>query len=411
MQRSLPSPAFASRGFTLIELMVALTGGLLFSGFVFMLAKDTTRFYQNELRLSTATQSVVTGFQRLRSDIARAGYLSSPNLNLDLNRCQDMGVFAATPALQELATLRIDDTDGDDRHTIELMGSYASADAFPIRAVQNVGGGLRVYLQTTAGAMVRLWGATAITDATDADALNTALSNVFLTGRILRIVDKAGAQHFGLIQGVNTTDVTQPFIQVAGAPAIPFKTDAAQPCGLRGTEAGSLVNVVQRIRYSIRSIADADPDAFGPLLTGVEATGARQELFREELAWDGAGTVLANTRELIAEYAVGLHFTLTAADPAQNYRVVPVEPGDLAEFAGAPFSAASRQDRLRSVRVRLAVRSSAPDRVADLLPEADDPVAQGMYRIELQEDPPLYARVRTLQADIALRNQRNARWP
>lgn len=414
-------PPRGRRGFTLIELMVALTGGLMFSAFVFMLAKDTTRFYQNELRLSTATQNAVTGFQRLRTDIARAGFLSTPNLSRDPSTCvnlmSDAG-FTGNQGLQRLATLSINTNGGDNQHSIDLMGSYASADTFPIRTVMAGGGGTQVYLQPQSGPMVRLVGQIVTPSQTQ---LNAALTNVFLPGRVLRIVDKAGAQQFGIITGVDTTNVAQPFIQLSNAPAIRMKSSSAQPCGLRGTEAGSLVNVVQRIRYSLQTLTDTDPD-FGPLFNGAAADGVRQDLVRTELDWSDAGAPLdGTTRELVAEYAVGLHFRLTAADPAENYRIAPVVAAEFANFAGSPLTAPANAGphRIRSVRALLAVRSSAPDRGADLLPDAEGPVADGIYRVNINAaapddgtpaPAPRFARVRTLQADIALRNQRNARW-
>lgn len=403
-----PAPS-RRRGFTLIELMVALTGGLMFSTFVFLLAKDTTRFYQNELRLSAATQNVVTGFQRLRTDIARAGFLSTPNVRLDPSTCVNLGDagFSGT-ALQGLATLRIDASGGANRHSIELMGSYASADTFPVRAILPGGGSMQVYLQPQSGALVRLVGQFLTPTQ---EQLHAALSTVFMPGRVLRVVDKAGAQQFAIIEEINTDNVLQPFIQLGTVPALQMKSSSAQPCGLRGTEAGSLVNVVQRIRYSLETLAATDPD-FGPLLGGLQADGTRLDLIRTELDWtSGTNRLEGTTRELVAEHAVGLHFSLTRALATNNFRATPVDEASLADVAGDPVSGA-RPQHIRTVRALLAVRSSAPDRGADLLTDDSASVAPGLYRVRVNpgETPARFARVRTLQADIALRNQRNARW-
>jgi len=57
--------------------------------------------------------------------------------------------------------------------------------------------------------------------------------------------------------------------------------------------------------------------------------------------------------------------------------------------------------------VRLSVRSREADREADILPGPG--VAAGFYRIGLGPDGTApFARVRTVQADIALRNQMGA---
>jgi Tfp pilus assembly protein PilW len=84
--RTLRSGGVASlgvRGFTLVELMVALSGGLFLSAVVFALSRDTTRFYQQETRVASATLAGLVGFERLKSDIQRAGYLSTPNIQTD----------------------------------------------------------------------------------------------------------------------------------------------------------------------------------------------------------------------------------------------------------------------------------------------------------------------------------------
>jgi Tfp pilus assembly protein PilW len=56
MTRAARAPS-GKRGFTLVELMVALSGGLFISLAVFALARDSGRFYQRESRIANATVS------------------------------------------------------------------------------------------------------------------------------------------------------------------------------------------------------------------------------------------------------------------------------------------------------------------------------------------------------------------
>src|SRR5689334_19797018 len=79
----------ACGGFTLVELMVSLTGGLFVAIAVFMLAKQATTLYQTEGRIGTATVGALSGFERLRQDIERASFLSTPNIRLDPKLCGD----------------------------------------------------------------------------------------------------------------------------------------------------------------------------------------------------------------------------------------------------------------------------------------------------------------------------------
>src|SRR5262245_4294750 len=89
------------RGFTLIELMVAITAGLFVAIAAFALARQGSRFFQQEARIANAQFSATLGFDRLRADIARAGFLSSPNIQRDPFRC------GSTAALPSMAAVRI----------------------------------------------------------------------------------------------------------------------------------------------------------------------------------------------------------------------------------------------------------------------------------------------------------------
>ena len=53
------------RGFTLVELMVAVTGGLFVALAVFAISRQSGRFYTRESRVSDATLGALVGFERL----------------------------------------------------------------------------------------------------------------------------------------------------------------------------------------------------------------------------------------------------------------------------------------------------------------------------------------------------------
>jgi hypothetical protein len=395
--------------------MVALSGGLIFTLFVFMLARDATRFYQNESRVADATFGSIAGFQRLRTDIARAGYLATPNIQTDTRFCGNAAANAALGGLQSLASLQIGSSpthfsfgkNSLSPDSITLMGSYSSAEQFPVRLIVPLPNNtFEVHFQAGTPAMLRLGYGTS----------TAAFTNLFLPGRVLRIVDKTGREQYGYITASSVTNSAQPFVTLATTPAIVWKS-SANNCGLRGTEFGSLVNVVQMIRYQVRSLsgvaqfAELYPAANAQAVG--EAAADRTELVREELQIANPASTVANTApELVAEFAVDLKFGLTVLNNVANRTTrIRTTATDIAPYASdvtQGVTAGFGPGHIRAVRARLSVRSRTPDRRdANITPTA----AGGIYRFDVSPNgvtTPNYARVRTLQADIALRNQPNA---
>jgi hypothetical protein len=146
----------------------------------------------------------------------------------------------------------------------------------------------------------------------------------------------------------------------------------------------------------------------------------RTELIREEL--DFAGAQINGTEEIVAEYAVDLQFGITVASTISQINGVFDQGGltthapgssQIANFAGNPGTIGTGigPQNIRSIRARLSIRSREPDREGDVLTGTAVGVAPGFYRIGLGPSGAApFARVRTAQADIALRNQLGVMW-
>jgi type II secretory pathway pseudopilin PulG len=394
-----------ARGFTLVELMVAITGGLFIAIIVFALARDGARFYQRESRVADATLSAVVGFERLRAEIGRAGFLAAPNVRQLPRLCGDPIGDATWPAgLKSLASVRIEQAQSPGSDTLRanglnpdrivVSGSFASNEQFPIWNIT----GTTVFLQRQTGPLARL--------GYNLDGANQAalLASLFPSGRALRIQDQAGEIQFAVIAGTQAGAIPQ--ITLAPAPALIFRQTAGTTCGLRGNATGAVVNVVNFAVYEVRALQGGDFDrAFG---AGNPWDADRTELVREEL--DAAGNVIPGTEELIAEHAVDLRFGVTVAQGAAGaplaLATLPPDSGQIPGWAG-DITAGANPHRIRSVRVRLSVRSGEPDRPSNV--PVVDGIAQGLYRIGLGSgggSP--FARVRTLQTEVALHNQMGA---
>jgi len=101
----------------------------------------------------------------------------------------------------------------------------------------------------------------------------------------------------------------------------------------------------------------------------------------------------------VAEYAIDLKFeglvTSTTAPPA--LAMTPTA-GDIYAITSGTVGAGQPQ-RVRSLRARLSVRSREADRTSDI-PGA----TIGRYRIQVSPVASTFARVRTVQTDIAIPN-------
>lgn len=419
-----------ARGFTLVELMVAITGGLFVAMVVFALARDGSRFYQREARVSNATLSNLVGFERLRADISRAGFLSTPNVRWDPKLCGDSVGDASWPTgLRSLAALRIHQNavppapnpvlaaNNITPDAIVLTGSYASNDQYPIWNVEDTGANYVVYLQWQTGPLARVGYGTSPNQA-------EILTSLFGPGRALRIQDQSGEIQFATIASVDAGN-NQPRIVLSKEPLLRFRQTAGALCGLKGNVTGASVNVVNFVRYDVRSLAKESH--FGGQNTNYQALfggqnpwdAERTELVRVEL--DTTGAPIQGTEELVAEHAVDLQFGLTVAANILNGTDPSLQtflPGDalIDGWAGDIVGAASGQNqgphRVRTVRVRLSVRSEEPDRDGPVITAPAVPnVAPGLYRIGLGANGGApFARVRTIQADLSLHNQMGVGW-
>jgi hypothetical protein len=406
----------ARRGFTLVELMVAITGGLLVSIVVFALARDATRFYKRESRIGDASLGVVIGFERLRAEIARAGFLASPNIRSDPSFCGDAAALGQLPGeLGRLASVRIIQnattssavltSNGLSPDAIILAGNFQATDQFPIWGVSvDQTAGVRVSLQARIGPLARRNYLNA-----NLDTRTALLQSLFPAQRALRIVDEAGRVQYGIISGTGDAAADPengalPFITLAEEPALVYRTGSTTVCGLKSNELG-VVSVVNFVRYDVRSLSGVA--GYSPLYA--ENLGAtpfdadRTELVRSELRADQQDTEIAGSAELVAERAVDLAFGLTVAAAGSTLTTLPPGDGGIGNYAGDVTGPNVQPERIRAVRVRLSVRSSEPDRAMDVDPDA----GAGLYRINLGAPGGSlpFARVRTLQADVALPNQ------
>lgn len=399
-------------GFTLVELMVSMLGGLFVSMAVFGIAKHSSRFSMQQSRISDSTLQSVVGFERLKADISRASFLSSPNVVKDPTICRN-DVYPAW--VQRLAGIFIQDVpttqlssestvNGFSPMQIYLAGSYTSQDLFYARDIVP-GTPTQIFLQPTSLGMANIgYTGTNMTAAT--------LSKVFVTNQALRIVDDVGRVQYATIAGV--TGGASPSIQLATSPAIQLRAGSALGCGINGHGEGSAISVVNIIRYDFRNLNDAaNYPGFVPMFRSLPSwDSGRRELVREQL--DVTGAVVDGSLELIAEYAVDLGFDLLVAPTAAGGKLARVSGSSVSDYAGSPASTPPGKgpQLIRAVHAWLTTRSQEADRTTAL---SFTTTAPGPNKLRMSLHPTdatlgPYARLRTLQSTITLNNQARANW-
>lgn len=422
-QKSLPRrhARLIERGFTLIELMVALSAGLFLSIFVFMLTRDVSRFFQSESRLSDATMGAVIGFERLKADITRAGFLASPNLRRDPSRCPRTptltgGGWNGFPSLADMGLLYI--TRGAGGSTLQtggaqfltdnsltpdhlrLYGNYQTADQFPARSVTPPGAAtVSIHLEPRSSAMIRLG---YVPGATGAENL---IQTAFPVGRALRIVNAEGEQQYGIIQQatINATTLAPVIVLDNSALNIVYES-TNKMCGIRGHGADVSVNVVNIIDYRLDDALRTSA-AFVDLDLAANEDDARLDLVREEIN-PQTGVAFEGSQQIVAEYAVDFRLGLTAVTNPATLALTRYPEGDdlIDNYAKVqPIPQPNQGPHfIRAVRPRLSVRTRAADRTQNITP------GPGLYRVALGTGR--FARVRTLSATVATRNAQGALW-
>jgi prepilin-type N-terminal cleavage/methylation domain-containing protein len=144
-----------ARGFTLVELLIALVAGLLVALAVVGLSKEATNTFHEETRVASAEMQLRTAIDRLRADLQRTAYMSTANLMTDPKLGPPPAGVAsvqngftanfANPNHMSLATLagvRLDTTqngalglstvNGLSPQAIELAGNFTSVESLAV---------------------------------------------------------------------------------------------------------------------------------------------------------------------------------------------------------------------------------------------------------------------------------------
>jgi prepilin-type N-terminal cleavage/methylation domain-containing protein len=412
------------QGFTLIEMMIALLAGSFAVAGVYYLNGVSSRSFAEQLRVSETQMSLRSAMEQLRRDIARAGYLAAPNSTLlpdcggvlgastgvhtpfamrgiNITRDGSLDTATNTTALEVSTMLGIGTANSTRADTLDLWGNYLTPEVYLVDGDRSTT--TMLVFQTMSEAFRR-----SFFDPADSNGpavwRSARFDAAFPLGRVVRI-ENEGRFFFRRITGVSSSAVGN--VNISFSVPLPF-------CFTPGTWSG--VAPVSHVRYAIESDAETD---FARIRTAETAKGAtskstpgsrRTMLVRREM--DDSATPparIAETSRLVLDYAVEL-----GIDYWNNAVLPPGRPAYTLTRPPAVGAAITNPEQVRSLVVTLSARSAEVDPKFQMTTFVRAPFAvagsfDGPLRVFRVIDPAnaalvLYARTRTLRAEVMLQN-------
>ena len=384
-------------GFTIIELIVSLGLGAIITLTLFTLTAGSGRIFHEQQRIAHTQLALRNAVERVRGDIARAGYLTTPQSEWDPEVCPQGGMAAncPNPPLQGVALVNADAgsfvqlaaTNSIPRpDRLDLFGAFADSNVY--------------FSQTVDAGTITL----------DPNTVSFQQRFAVVPPGALRdqLIDETFDPATGVVR-IHCPGEPAVFQSIAAATSIPptVQIDFAAFRGVGPYQPSSMgmrceISTASFVRYAVRNVCGAFPDT---CRTTGEAD--KSDLVRISLLTDGVTEMAANTR-IIAEYAVDFDVRFgadRAAVPALGTVAQPLSCSTTYAGAGAwaVAGAGSLAGRLRALEFRLSVRARDEDPAFPFVAPGGiggvDPVVQ---RYKLNAATVGSTRVRTMRTRVEL---------
>ncbi len=375
-------------GFTLIEMMVALTIGAMVIATVYTIGASAARHFQEQQRVSQLQLSVRLALDRIRRDVARAGFHGTMDSQTDPTcgpppavRIRGLSVTEPGPTA-DLAGMPGFVPGQGQSDVLDISGNFRTGDTYLVREWS----GARLELQTMWQGYRRSFSADPSSNTIDVPLVQAT----FAPGTPLLVRGGGGARIWATSGGANANAVgTNATINTT----LGFPADCSRVPGMEGwCQNGCTVAPVSVVRYEIVTA----PPALQPRIP--LATGPNTVLMRTEINPNGGAVIDGPTPVL--EYAV--HFDI---DTFLDTAGVGGAPSllQLQNDAAAVAATAARPDRIRGVRISIAARTPEHD---THLSELVAPLGDGTPRVFAVFPAPRAgaARVRSAYTEVFLPN-------
>lgn len=288
----------SARGFTLIELMVALVAGSFVVAGAYYLSDVSARLFNEQVRRSETQMTLRTAAEQLRRDIGRAGFMAARDTNELWGCSSTQGDASVAPSREQ--GVRVTRNAG--LFSLFLTGNFTTSDQYPLDASSAPG---RLVLSPQREGFRRSFTNPALAvfpgnflPQRFLSAFAPDPNNLAVLGRMVSVQDLSnGRIYFSGIVALNPANVNGPDITINP----PLSTIGG--C-IPASMTGLVVAPVSTIRYMIEDPA-ADPELRlfrgATTLTG----GARRVLVRREIAMPvnfGAPVPIPGTARVVLDF-------------------------------------------------------------------------------------------------------------
>lgn len=394
-------------GYTLIELMIAVLITSIVVGSLYSVSRQATQTFNQQQRTAEMQLRLRFAMEQLRADVARAGFMSTPNSFSDPRVCPRPTTLYQAIEISRPSPVRIP-LPSDNQYitpvTLRLMGNYSSVDEYAVAGIT----GSTIVLQNQTPQWARV---------TSAARFNRIFMGAAGGRRLLRITSPNGqSQYVQVIGGVYQTasSAALPELLVTPPPVLvgdgSSGSSSGAACGITGLGTGSTVAPITMVEYAIDNLSAALPGLYP---TDPTEAAAKSDLVRREFNLLPAPIEVPGSARVIGEYAVDLDVALAidvgnpmgSATGMVSIRTVPFGDSSITQLIGGLSSVGAgtaRPERLRSLIVRLSIRDRQQD---PGFPWVQRPGANfPLTRFRVFGDRVGSAHVRTLTTEIAVPN-------
>lgn len=379
----------AQAGFTLLEIMIALTVGGIALSSIYAIGAASTRHFQGQQRVSAAQTSLRAGMATLKHDFARAGFMSTPNSRQPGEVCseasmvQDRWVGAVNGYAKRAAKPSHFDPDGlnitkpEEFFTVDrvwLTGNFATSGEYPNISVTPDGSEVSVPMgwQSFQRDFAE-WSGPNV-----ANCSLTAFQSAFPEGRLVRLHAQNGTFFYSRVSGTACNGDT------TGTATIKLQDPVPAICNMNGGWIAPVNTMFYRVVDADADHGEDDALKRNTVLRRTEVTPEARE--QELTATVGSDKILVDDRALL-DYVVRFSVDFFGMFDGRVSYVTMTE----AEWLANP-------ERIRGVRLDLAVRT--PQQETDF----NNDVPMAAFKLYKGQGA---ARVRRLRAELLLPNVAN----